>query len=113
MRHLLLLCSAFSLVSPLPSYTATQHNIQDRNAPRNPGRPLGPDDFFLARQLPTALTNETAERMMLPLTVRNADTLTLENLEAKGAATETAKDNAPKNGLVQKREGRVKGATKS
>ena len=65
----------------------------------DPGRPLGPDDFFLAQQLPTALTNETAERMMLPLTVRHADTLTLENLEAKGAATETAKDNAPKNGL--------------
>ena len=67
----------------------------------DPGRPLGPDDFFLARQLPRALTNETAERMMLPLTVRKADTpsKTLEELEAEGAATETAKDNSPKNGL--------------
>merc|ERR1712212_476292 len=84
----------------LPSYTATQHNIQDRNAPRNPGRPLGPDDFFLARQLPTALTNETAEGMMLPLTVRPADDgQTLEELELTGAQTEAAKDASPKNGL--------------
>ena len=35
MRHLPLLCSFFSLVSPLPSFTATEHSIQDRNAPRS------------------------------------------------------------------------------
>merc|ERR1719275_206610 len=103
MRHLLLLCSAFSLVSPLPSYTATQHNIQDRNAPRNPGRPLGPDDFFLARQLPIAATNLTAERMMLPLTVRAVEPekleLQMEELELLGSQTESAKQHEQKNGL--------------
>ena len=35
MRQLALLCSAFALVSPLPSLTPTEHNVQDRNAPRS------------------------------------------------------------------------------
>ena len=36
MRNLALLCSAFSLVSPLPSkFSPTEHNLQDRNAPRS------------------------------------------------------------------------------
>ena len=66
----------------------------------DPGRPLGPDDFFLARQLPVALTNDTAEGMMLPLTVRKADdTPSMEELELTGAQTEAAKDASPKNGL--------------
>ena len=65
----------------------------------DPGRPLGPDDFFLARQLPVATTNETAERMMLPLTVRPDPELELENLELKGAHTESMKLHETKNGL--------------
>ena len=74
--------------------------VQTSTLSSDPGRPLGPDDFFLARQLPTALTNETAEGMMLPLTVRPADDgQTLEELELTGAQTETAKDNSPRNGL--------------
>merc|ERR1719312_1730083 len=100
MRHLaLLLC--FHLVSTLPSkFTPTEHNVQDRNAPRNPGRPLGPDDFFLARQLGVKETNLTAERMMLPLTVVGSpDQADFEELELKGAQTENMKEHDTKNGL--------------
>ena len=66
----------------------------------DPGRPLGPDDFFLARQLPVATTNLTAERMMLPLTVVGGpQQVALEELELKGAQTENMKTQEEKNGL--------------
>lgn len=139
MRHLALFSSYFSLASPIHSFIATEHNIQDRNAPRSklplhsrkkhladqtticfgsmlrylfktlmlssdPGRPLGPDDFFLASQLSLARTNETAEQMMLPPLrlprnpARDED-LILEDKELQGAETEAIQGRYPKNGL--------------
>ena len=65
----------------------------------DPGPPLGPDDFFLASQLRTATTNETAEQMMLPPLRSFNERLILEEKELEGAETESRKSRAPKNGL--------------
>merc|ERR1719150_3106860 len=100
MRHLILLCSAFSLVSPLPSFNGIEHKLEDRNAPRNPGLPLGPDDFFLARQLPIERSiNLTAESKMLPLRMRGHPMdreLTPEDFEAMDGHPE---NEGQRNGL--------------
>merc|ERR1712013_570756 len=99
MRHLLvLLLSILSSVAPRNSFKAAEHNILDRNAPRNPGLPLGPADFHLARQMDRVLTNETAEGMMKPVTFTEG-ILNFEELELKGAQTGAAKTANLKNGL--------------
>ena len=65
----------------------------------DPGPPLGPDDFFLARQLRTVTTNETAEQMMLPPLGSFNEGLILEEKELQGAETEARKRRGQKNGL--------------
>merc|ERR1719337_482936 len=98
MRHLVLLCSAFSLVSPLPSFNGIEHKLEDRNAPRNPGLPLGPDDFFLARQLPIERSiNLTAESKMLPLRMRGHPMDIKQQI--RDDESDTPKEQANKNGL--------------
>merc|ERR1719505_441681 len=98
MRHVVLLLSILASVAPRNSFKAAEHNILDRNAPRNPGLPLGPADFHLARQMDRVLTNETAEAMMKPVTFTEG-ILNFEELELKGAQTEAAKTANLKNGL--------------
>ena len=113
MRQLVVVfLSILSSVAPRNSFKAAEHNILDRNAPRSkfttlitfsftspsldPGLPLGPADFHLARQMDRVLTNETAEAMMKPVTFTEGN---FEELELKGAQTEAAKTANLKNGL--------------
>lgn len=64
----------------------------------DPGLPLGPADFHLARQMDRVLTNETAEGMMKPVRFTEG-MVNFEELELKGAQTEAAKTANLKNGL--------------
>ena len=74
----------------------------------DPGLPLGPDDFFLARQLPIERAiNLTAESKMKPLRMRYRgygdenpdDDQTVETLEVKGNMHEINAAAGTKNGL--------------
>ena len=69
----------------------------------DPGLPLGPDDFFLARQLPIERSiNLTAESKMVPLRMRGppADINTMEDEDLLGEKTmEKKMGNQNKNGL--------------
>merc|ERR1712013_116260 len=102
MRPIAFLCFFFSLSSPHPSFVPRQHNVEDKNAPKNPGRPLGPADFHLGRQLRAPPTNETSEGMMLPPFFKSGtsnEDLVMEEKELEGAETEARLNPQPKNGL--------------
>ena len=68
----------------------------------DPGRPLGPADFHLGRQLRAPPTNETSEEMMLPPFFKSGtsnEDLVMEEKELEGAETEARLNPQPKNGL--------------